>query len=493
MHSDREKDRSNPVVFKEKGNKVALLASKRAVSRTIAILGPIGTMKVLKSLKNLTLGLREKKRKSPVTGNIVSDPTEENWLDASLQVKGKLGMTPIKINQDITKPETFIDIGQGCSKSQMPALMMKTIQDIDRDRMFGKSLALEHIRRRQGGLDQPSQEAYPVTTQIKRTPIRNSNPFSPGGPSSIQVDESRPYNQTEISDIRNQYAQRGSKDAEYLCRLWEKGADTIMLTEGEMRTLKNVIENPSVLEALEILLEKSKGITRPLLDWITAAWRLAFPTLDLTTLESQARWNSWDEAMRICKKLGILYFVYHSITTPLAAPMTPAFRKILVKGAPPHLKVSLISPLQSCQTLQDAVDVVKDLKSLEGDKVYSFQAQKGPVRSTRKFKIRPFGNPYRMNIRLTNTPRSEFQRFIGRPVQPFLNQQQNTLRPRNTIRNPFLELRNPFRRGRQQQNRPNPQQGNNRQGTLGNRNQIQGIRNFRSRQNMRNRAIPGHM
>ena len=71
--------------------------------------------------------------------------------------------------------------------------------------------------------------------------------------------------------MRKDFAQNGATDAQYMVRLWEKGADTILLHSTEMNRIKGIIENPSVFEALQQTLETAAGDTHPLLDWITAA------------------------------------------------------------------------------------------------------------------------------------------------------------------------------------------------------------------------------
>ena len=55
-----------------------------------------------------------------------------------------------------------------------------------------------------------------------------------------------------------------------------KGADTIMLSELEMRKIKKRVENPAVYETLLQVQDTARGDVYCLLDWITVAWRCAF-------------------------------------------------------------------------------------------------------------------------------------------------------------------------------------------------------------------------
>ena len=81
------------------------------------------------------------------------------------------------------------------------------------------------------------------------------------------VEELRPFTPGELSELRREYAQNGMKDATWIVKLWEKGADTVMLTEHEMRKIRNIVENPSIAEAIEHCLNISQDDThQPLLD-----------------------------------------------------------------------------------------------------------------------------------------------------------------------------------------------------------------------------------
>ena len=71
----------------------------------------------------------------------------------------------------------------------------------------------------------------------------------------------------------------------------------------------------SVVNALEHVLVSSQGDTHPLLDWITEAWRHAFPSLDLTQFEASAKWNNLQEAIQLARKLGAFYFIYNQEST----------------------------------------------------------------------------------------------------------------------------------------------------------------------------------
>lgn len=45
-----------------------------------------------------------------------------------------------------------------------------------------------------------------------------------------------------------------------------------------------------------MILDIDRGETLPLLDWVTAAWRQAFHTLDLTQFKAEGQWKYMKEA-----------------------------------------------------------------------------------------------------------------------------------------------------------------------------------------------------
>lgn len=298
--------------------------------------------KILKGMKKMKV--------SPVTGGPPEAEEEQRWLETAEIVKDRIGMSPTNVKMELTNPQVVAPIMDKAPKKEIPALLMKTVQDIDKDRLMGKRLAM-NITRRTRGLITPDVQptpSFPVVTVSKRTPIikklaNSLNPFTPAregeGQNSLrytpgtELTESRPYNPQELSELRREYAQNGMKDATFIVRLWEKGADTVMLHEQEMRKIRNIIENPSIFEALEHCLDTSRGDTHPLLDWVTAAWRYAFPSLDLTQFETAGKWSTYQEAINTCRKLGILWFIYNQAPTPQAAPLTPAFKCLLISRA----------------------------------------------------------------------------------------------------------------------------------------------------------------
>jgi hypothetical protein len=78
------------------------------------------------------------------------------------------------------------------------------------------------------------------------------------------------------------------------------------------------------------------------------------------------QWRNLDEAIKLVRKVGIIYKVYHpEIRTPLEAPVLRNMKKIIINGAPAHLKMTLTTALVQAETLQDITDFIKKVRNLE--------------------------------------------------------------------------------------------------------------------------------
>jgi hypothetical protein len=51
-------------------------------------------------------------------------------------------------------------------------------------------------------------------------------------------------------------------------------------------------------------------------------------------------------------------------------------KKIIINGAPAHLKMTLTTALAQAETLQDITDFIKEVRNLEKCKVLSFQVER---------------------------------------------------------------------------------------------------------------------
>jgi hypothetical protein len=96
-------------------------------------------------------------------------------------------------------------------------------------------------------------------------------------------------------------------------------------------------------------------------------------------------WKNLDDAIKLARKLGILYKIYHNeYLMQLAAPLQPEMKRIIINGTPAHMKLSLTTSLAHAQTLQDVVDFLKEVRNLETSKVVSPTAStEAPTKATK--------------------------------------------------------------------------------------------------------------
>lgn len=79
-----------------------------------------------------------------------------------------------------------------------------------------------------------------------------------------------------------------------------------MLTSEEMKGVKGILENSHLFEDLEQSLDIARGAIHPLLAWIIALWRQAFPILDITQFKAEGQWKNIKEAIELSRNLVIL-------------------------------------------------------------------------------------------------------------------------------------------------------------------------------------------
>lgn len=74
----------------------------------------------------------------PVTGKEAQTEEELKWENAAQAVKGKIGMKPVDISHLLTDPDVVQNTVEQVKKDQVPGVIMKAVQDIDKDRIMKK-------------------------------------------------------------------------------------------------------------------------------------------------------------------------------------------------------------------------------------------------------------------------------------------------------------------------------------------------------------------
>lgn len=117
--------------------------------------------------------------------------------------------------------------------------------------------------------------------------------------------ESRPFTRTELQQIR--FCTKRRKGCILQILLMGKGSwySNVNLRRNE-GSKKGILENSHLFEDLEQSLDIARGATHPLLAWIIALWRQAFPILDITQFKAEGQWKNIKEAIELSRNLVIL-------------------------------------------------------------------------------------------------------------------------------------------------------------------------------------------
>lgn len=141
--------------------------------------------------------------------------------------------------------------------------------------------------------------------------------------------------------MRTDISQKDLADAEWLLHIWDKGANTIMLAGTEMRQISAITEQSQLNAQLFAITQASPTGILTLWDWIAEAWRATYPAVDLTSLGDGLHWKDTAQAIKVTRKLAILAMIHNkNINTPMQVTTSNAIKKAILRGAPPHLKMS---------------------------------------------------------------------------------------------------------------------------------------------------------
>lgn len=314
-----------------------------------------------------------------ITGQSTSELKPQSpWRPLERIVQAKMPEFQKGTNVEIpmSNPDTAKPIMQRADKKEIPGILLKIISDVDEDRMRGKRLVAEAIKKNSNNPflkdimeEMENAESCPVSLMKTSTPGR-------GRPDGLeQVIETRDMSRAEILQLRNDFSQKGQTDGDFLFMLWSKGGESIRLSGNEVKQLNLQIDQPPVQEALSRLADMDKLEVRNLFEWVRRAWREGIPNMDLGFLEGRIRWNGPSEGIKLVKKLGVICYVYSDgEVPPLRSPLTAMLRRIILKGAPENHRIILSTALAGANTLWDVIEFLKQHRELQIENRMSFAA-----------------------------------------------------------------------------------------------------------------------
>ena len=168
----------------------------------------------------------------------VSDSVGRAWQDTNHIVKNKTKCKEVKIDSSLTAPQQVEPIIERVSQKEIPSILMKTIIDLDKDRLMGKRLAMNIMKeRKESNTLENALESGPVPSLLVTTSrlpmlVRGSGHAIP----LEVIMETRAYTPQESKELRKDYSQNDMKNASYIVKLWEKGTDTERILNSRSMT-----------------------------------------------------------------------------------------------------------------------------------------------------------------------------------------------------------------------------------------------------------------
>jgi hypothetical protein len=205
-------------------------------------------------------------------------------------------------------------------KSEVPASLCKTIDDIDVDKHKGKQLATKLIQSSNNpflqDIEKPQQSCPCTTRRMTYTPSKGVHrdeqeniDDEEEGPEGHKLEntivEHRSLTRPEIQQYRQEYSQKGKKDVTYLEQVWSSGADSLELSGHEMKQLSGIIENAHIYKGLLAAVEARPKAVMALFRWLSEAWRVAIKDLDFSAFQVDVSWKNLDDAIKLTRKFGI--------------------------------------------------------------------------------------------------------------------------------------------------------------------------------------------
>jgi hypothetical protein len=107
-----------------------------------------------------------------------------------------------------------------------------------------------------------------------------------------------------------------------------------------MKQHSGIIENSHIYEGLLAAMEACPKAVMSLFRWLSELWLVAIRDLDFSNFEMDISWKNLDDAIKLARKLGILYKIYHNeYLMPLPVLLQSEMKKIIINGAPTHMRL----------------------------------------------------------------------------------------------------------------------------------------------------------
>ena len=155
--------------------------------------------------------------------------------------------------------------------------------------------------------------------------------------------------------MRVDFQQMDMTNVDWPAMVWNKGANTVLLTGTEVGQVSGISEQDAVsTEFLEIAQRRQNHR-------IARAWRAAYPTVDMTVHGDHMRGTDLKRVMNVTRKLAALSLTFDTtgINVPLQLPAVPGMKKVILRGALPALKMPHMQATAQARVAEDILSIFK--------------------------------------------------------------------------------------------------------------------------------------
>ncbi|XP_073453612.1 uncharacterized protein [Aquarana catesbeiana] len=202
-------------------------------------------------------------------------------------------------------------------------------------------------------------------------------------PRDVEFEEVREFTQTELHELAKQYKQRsGEPLLSWLLRLWDEGADSVVLSGKEAVTMGVLTHDPQLCQAMQKAREFSVNFS--LLDLVRDGIVRVYASP--TDLENTYTWRLIGEGISRLREMGCITGLntFPEWMGPDMEPFTSALRSKMMKSAPFNPRAPLLSLLVGLglnSKINETTTLLSQLGELE-------EAKTKPVRAVDKVKAR---------------------------------------------------------------------------------------------------------
>lgn len=177
----------------------------------------------------------------------------------------------------------------------------------------------------------------------------------------------RPYTPAELMDMVQQFWQKPKESvATWLLRLWDSGAERVMVKGLEISKLATMTVHPALRQRLYAGIQYTNE-NHSVITWLMAACHVVWPNKSDIPLNT-GLWSSMEDLQNYIRELGVRQVIYEdSFESPDTVRFLAGMRDLILQQAPSHLYGTLVSILNALVASESVVQQVAQLVASLGE------------------------------------------------------------------------------------------------------------------------------